>query len=203
MSRPSISAIYRKAMTSLARIDYCLKQSQSIPPVMRGFVAEILMLRLFNILEDSVRETACRVACGVAYRNGTVATPIRRCANLNDALHQFKTYNRTKPLANLLFTNVSHTNKSVQNVISDIESFRVNLSPYGANFEEMRKVRNHIAHRTKSTYSDYKQVIMQRYGAYIKQTPGVFLTSTARSSRPKIEEYYIAIKVIITDITNG
>lgn len=203
MVRPSITAVYNKAILSLSRIKKSMQESQSLPASMQGFVAEILMLRLFSILEESVRETACRVACGVAYRNGAIAAPIRRCNNLNDALNQFKTYNRRRPLQCLRFTNVSQTNDSVKYVISNREPFLVKLSLHSADFDEMRKVRNHIAHRYKNTYQDYKRIIIHRYGAYIRQTPGVFLISTARSTRSKIEEYYIKIKVIINDITNG
>lgn len=203
MARPSITAVHSKAMANLSRINTFLQKGQSIPPSMRGFVAEILMLRLFSILEESVRETACRVACGVAYRNGTVATPIRRCANLTDAINQFKTYNRRQVLQNLRFTNFSQTRKSVINIIPNGEPFLAKLGLHSVDFDEMRKVRNHIAHRYRNTYLDYKQIIIHRYGAYIKQTPGVFLISTTRSPRSKIEEYYIKIKVIINDITNG
>lgn len=46
MARPNITAVHRKAMANLSRINTFLQKSQSIPPSMRGFVAEILMLRL-------------------------------------------------------------------------------------------------------------------------------------------------------------
>lgn len=204
MARPSIDAVYRKAMGKLAVIYNFLQKSRSLPPGMQSFIAEILMLRLFGILEECIRETACRVACGAAYRNVTMAVPIVKCTSLNNALNQFKTYNRgSRTLQYLKFTNVHHTNNSVKYVIPSNEPFLVNLNLYGADFDEMRKLRNHIAHRYKSTYQDYKQIIMRRYGAYIKQSPGVYLISTARSQRPKIEEYYVKIKVIIDEITQG
>lgn len=205
MARPSIAAVYGTAMADLARINNFLQKSQSLPSAtMQGFVAEVLMLRLFSLLEECVCGTACRVACGAAYRNGTMANPLRRCASLNDALNQFKTYNRgSRPLQHLKFTNVHHTNNGVKYVIPPNEPFLVHLNVYGVDFDEMRKLRNHIAHRNKSTYQDYKQIIMRRYGAYIKQSPGVYLVTTARSQRSKIEEYYIKTKVIIDNITKG
>lgn len=170
---------------------------------MYGFVAEILMLRIFSILESSVREVSVRVACGVSYKNGVMTAPRIRCASIQDALNKFKSVGRRTPLDHLKFTNVRNINESIKYIVDNSEPIRVKLAQYSAQFEEMRKVRNHIAHRYKNTYVEYKNVIMNRYGANLKLKPSVFLTSTKRQSRAIIDEYLITVKVIIDDITNG
>ena len=170
---------------------------------MYGFVAEVLMLRMFSILENSVREVSIRVACGVPYKNGVVSTPIIKCSSIPDALNRFKSVGRRKPLTNLNFSNVKHTNDSIKYIINSSEPIRVKLTHYGNEFEQMRIVRNHIAHRNESTYNHFKSVIINKYGAYLKLKPSVFLTSTKRQPRALIEEYLITIRVIINDITDG
>lgn len=203
MARPSILATYDKSMSDLAIVGRYLQKSKHLPPEMYGFVAEMLMLRIFSILENCVREVAARVACGVSYRNGVVSSPIVKCTSIQDALNKFKSEGRRKPLSNLKFTNVNNTNNSIKFVLDNSEPIRVKLSRYGVQFEEMRKVRNHIAHRHKNTYVDYKNVIIGRYGAFLKLKPSVFLTSTKRQPRAIIDEYLIVVRVIINDITNG
>lgn len=203
MGRPSILAIYKKSMSDLAIIGRYLQKSKSLPPEMHGFVSEMIMLRIFSVLESCVREVSARVACGVAYRNGIMATPIIKCTSIQDALNKFKSEGRSKPLLSLKFTNVRHANESIKHIIDDSEPIRVKLSRYGVQFEEMRKVRNHIAHRYKSTHKDYKDVIIERYGAFLKLKPSVFLTSTKRQPRAIIDEYLITVRVIISDITTG
>lgn len=190
-------------MSDLTIVGRYLQKGKHLPPEMYGFVAEMLMLRIFSVLESCVREVSARVACGVSYKNGVTATPIMKCTSIQDAINRFKTEGRSKPLCNLRFTNVSGTNSSIKNIIDSAEPFRVNLSKYGVQFEEMRIVRNHIAHRYKNTYLEYKNVITNRYGAYIKLKPSVFLTSTKRQPKAIIEEYLVTVKIIIDDITNG
>lgn len=203
MARPSIKATYNKSMSDLAVVGRYLQKSKNLPPDMYGFVAEILMLRVFSILEGCVRDVSARVACGASYRNGVISTPIIKCTSIQDALNRFKNEGRRKPLSYLRFTNVNHTNESIKYIIDSSEPIRVKLSRYCAQFEEMRKVRNHIAHNYKNTYVDYKSVIIGRYGAHLKLKPSVFLTSTKRQTRAIIDEYIINVRVIINDITTG
>ena len=203
MARPSILAAYNKSMSDLAIVERYLQKSKHLPPEMYGFVAEVLMLRIFSILESSVREISTRIACGVPYKNGVASTPMIKSTSIQDAINKFKCEGRRNSLQNLKFTNVSGINYTIKYVIDSSEPFRVNLSKYGVQFEEMRKVRNHIAHRYKNTYTDYKDIIKSRYGAYIKLKPSVFLTSTKRQPRAIIDEYLITVRVIINDITDG
>ncbi len=69
--------------------------------------------------------------------------------------------------------------------------------------DEMRIVRNHIAHRASSTYQDYKTVIFRIFGASLRIQPGAFLTSTKRLPRPKIIDYISISKIIVNEITCG
>ena len=202
MARPSILATYNKSIRELLIVERYLLTSKNLPPEMYGFVAEILMLRIFSILESCIREVSVRVACGVSYKNGVMPAPTIRCSSIQDALNKFKSVGRSRPLLYLKFTNVNHTNDSIKYIINNSEPLRVKLAHYGVQFEEMRRVRNHIAHRYKNTFAEYKTVIMNRYGANLKLKPSVFLTSTKRQPRAIIDEYLITVKVIIDDITN-
>jgi len=203
MPRPSIKATYDKAINDIAILERYLQKNNNLPPNMQGFVAEIIMLRLFSILESCIKDTATRVACGSMYRNGCTSTPTILCRSLNDALNKFKSTNRNRPIQYLKFTTVHNANDSVKNIIPAAEPFRHNLNNFGVQIDEMRKVRNHIAHHYKSTFSEYKNVIISRFGAYIKIKPSVFLLSTKRQQRPILNEYIITTKIIINDITKG
>lgn len=204
MGRPSIRTVHSLALSRLSVVDRYLAKAQVLPPDLYGFVAEIMMLRIFSILEYTIRETAMRLACGVPYRDGVAPTHIlHRCSSLNDAINNFKSYNRPNPKLNLQFTNVSNTNDSIKYVIDNTETFCVSLRKYGTAFEEMRKVRNHIAHRTSSTGNGFKDVIRQKYGANLRLKPSIFLVSTKRQSRPIISEYLIIVRIIINEITHS
>lgn len=199
MSRPSINAAYSRAMNHINVINRYLIKSKSLPTDLQGFVAEILMLRLFSVLENCVKDVSVRIACGAAYRNGVPPHPIILCTSISDAEVKFRSGSKKS----IQFSNVHHINESIKHVIDDTEPLRIKLSKYGNVFEEMRKVRNHIAHRTNSTLSKYKEVILSRYGANLRIKPGSFLVSTKRETRAVIDDYSQTIKIIIEDITNG
>lgn len=204
MGRPSIGSVHRKALSRLSIVERFLNKAKNLPSDLYGFVAEVMLLRIFSIIEYTVRETATRLACGVLYRDGNPPSHILcTCASLSDAIDKFKSHNRTSPKRNLQFTNVTHTNDSIKYVIDSNEPFRQKLNAYGVKFEEMRKVRNHIAHRTSSTGTDFKNVIRQRYGGYIKLKPAVFLVSTKRHSPAIITEYLKVAKIMVEDITKS
>ncbi len=204
MGRPSIGSIYSQAISRLSVVDRYLKKAQKLPPELYGFVAEIMMLRIFSIIEFSVRETAVRLACRVPYRDGVTPTCIiHSCSSLSDAIDKFKTHGRRKAKSFLQFTNVSQTNDSIKHIIDNAEPFRQKLNAYGIIFEEMRKVRNHIAHRTSSTGRDFKDVIRQRYGGYVRLKPSAFLISTKRQSKAIINEYLTTANIMINELTKS
>lgn len=67
----------------------------------------------------------------------------------------------------------------------------------------MRKVRNHIAHRTSSTSKDFKDVIRQRYGGYVRLKPSAFLISTKRQTNAIIYEYLTIANIMINELTKS
>lgn len=203
MPRLSITASYNSAINQLNITGRYLAKSKSLSVEMQGFVAEMLMLRLFSILETCVRDVSIKVACGTPYKNGINSNPTIKCKSVNDAIEKFKKEGRRKPLRYLQFANVSQTNDSIKYVINSTEPFRVKLSGYGPIYEEMRCVRNHIAHRTKSTYDDYRKIVKQRYGANLRIKPSSFLISTKRDGVVKIDDYIRTIRILINEITNG
>jgi hypothetical protein len=73
-------------------------------------------------------------------------------------------------------------------------------SVHGNSIDEMRKVRNFIAHRSTSSRSEYRDVIRLTYGANINISSGVFLISDRRSSIPNIDRYITTTKIVLNDM---
>ncbi len=203
MPAPRVRTAYNKAIRDIGVVENYRNKSKSLPPQFQGFIAELLMLRLFGILEKAVNDFACRLACGAAYLNGVVPVPTVLAVSLDDAVNQFKTYNRARTYNHLQFTNVSNANDAIKEVIPAIEPFRKNLNNYGVEFEEMRNVRNQIAHRTRSTYVKYKNVLMRRYGSALRLQTKSFLISTSRERIPVLDQYVTIVKLMIYDMVKG
>lgn len=202
MATPSIRVTYDKAVSDIRILENYRRESLSLDPKFQHFVAEVVLLRLFSIVEISLKETALKLACQAPYRNGTTPNLLKICRSLIDAENQFINYNRTNP-ARLSWTNSKFVKESVKKVIPANKPFRTNLVVHGLILDEMRKVRNHVAHRARSTYTNYMDVVNLTFGAKLNIQPGPFLTSTKRIPRAKIDYYISTAKIILNEITNG
>lgn len=202
MAHPNIRVTYDKALRDIRILENYRRDSLSLEPKFQHFVAEVILLRLFSILEITLKETALKVACKAPYRNGILPSLLKKCNSLSDAENQFTNHNRSSP-ARLKWTNASFIKDSVKKVIPPTEPYRTNLVIHGSTLEEMRKVRNHVAHRARSTFTSYMDVVNMTLGAKLNIQPGPFLTSTKRIPRAKIDFYLGASKIILNDVTNG
>lgn len=202
MPAPSLAATYNKALGDIQILENYRNDSKILEPKFQHFIAEVVIIRLFSILENCIRETALKVACQANYRNGTEPTLTLVCRSTIDAETQFINFNRPRPIR-LKWTKASYVHNSTKEVIPITEQFRIQINNYAALLNEMRRVRNHIAHRTSSTRREYKNVIRHIFGANLKIQPGAYLTSTKRLSNPKIDSYIAISRIMINDITNG
>ncbi|MEQ1621004.1 MAG: hypothetical protein ABL919_06330 [Methylococcales bacterium] len=83
------------------------------------------------------------------------------------------------------------------------EKFITNAQIHGALIDQMRKVRNVLAHNTSSAKADFSEVVRQIYGANIKLTAGAFLCSTRRSPVCNLSRYIASTRIVLSDIAKG
>lgn len=202
MASPRIATTYSSSLSQIKILENYRNSSLALEAKFQHLIAEVILLRLFSIIENCIRETALKLACGSSYINGTHPNPIITCKNMIEASTKFQSFNRRKQIS-LKWTKVTFINKNINEIILPTEPFRTKLTHFSNTYDEMRKVRNHIAHRANSTYTDYKQVITQTFGGQLKIKTGAFLTSTSRLPKAKIDTYFIISKVMINDLTNG
>jgi hypothetical protein len=161
------------------------------------------MLRLFSILEHSISEFAFKFACGALYRNGNSPRVLRLCNSIQDANSQMLSFGRRNPLAYHRWTKDNLIQKSIQNVLDISDSYFLQIQIHANTINEMRIVRNHIAHKSANTKREYHNLLTSLYGGNPRITAGAFLTSTTRHTRANIDKYVLATNVILNDISNG
>ena len=167
------------------------------------FVAEVIMLRLFSILEQSIAEIAYKIVAGASYLNGNSPILLTSARNVAGAKTLLLTYGRRKPVQNLKFTKSKFIRDSVRYVINASDAFVVKSQWHGARIDEMRKVRNHLAHRNTSTRKEYNKVVRSIYGANLRIQTGPFLVSTKRRVPANIDRYIGEVRIIMHDLMNG
>lgn len=203
MPTPKLSITVRNASQAITKLERYRNDSLDLEAKYQQFIAEMIMLRLFSVLEDSVSEIAYKLASGSKYLNGCRPRLRVQAGSMSGSRGLFLSHGRTRPIQNLKWTKARFIRESVQHVISPMDPFIVAAQRNGATIDEMRKIRNVLAHNTKSAKSDYKAVVRMAYGANVKITPGAFLSTTRRNPVCKLNQYLTSTKIILADMVGG
>lgn len=203
MAVARLSITLRNAETAINRLQMHVSEAQVLPPKFQHFIAEMVMLRLFSIFESSIAELAYKLAAGATYTNGNAPALRVQAGSMLGSRALFLTHGRQRARTNLQWTKASYIRESVEHVIPPTERFVFNIQANGQVIEEMRRVRNVLAHRTSSASSKYRAVLRQSYGANVQVTPGAFLTSTSRSNTNKLALYLASTRAILNDAARG
>lgn len=167
------------------------------------FVSEVIMLRLFSIIEFSISEFALKLASGATYKNGTAPLTLVACTSISDAHGKMISYKRKQPLRYLEWTTLKKIETTIKFTLDLSDKFYTNIATHISLIDEMRDVRNHIAHRNAGTAAKYYKQLQLIYGGNPKLTIGAFLMSTVRHPISNLERYIKSTPVILHDICNG
>ena len=203
MPVPRLDVTVRDTTSSLQRLEKFRADSQSLAPAHRYLIAELIMLRLFSIIEGAIENLACKLVAGASYTNGTLPVRLFTAQSMDGARTAMHTYGRTKPLNNLRWTRVRDIRESTGKVLDSSEPFIQYAQAHGNILNEMRLVRNYLAHRSPQSRTGYRQVVRATYGANSRVKIEAFLTSRRRYSTAKIDQYLATAKIMISDLARG
>lgn len=205
MPTPSLVITLRRADSFIDKLHTHKADATAarIEPKYQYFIAEMIMLRLFSIFEHSVAEIAFKLASGARYTNGNQPILNAHAKSMAGARTLFLSHARPRTIQNLKWTTAHHISNSVQHVIPTTESFLRNARAHGAIIDEMRRVRNVLAHNSTTAKNDYLQVVRQSYGANIGISVGKFLTTARNQPTCKIERYILSTKIILAELARG
>lgn len=203
MSAPTLSAALKIFDKNLLKLQQYKAQAVGLEAKYQHIISEMIMLRLFSVFEDAVSDIAFRIVAGAKYTNGNTPAIKARASRISDSRAILLNYGRARPETNLKWTKAKFIKESVEYVIPTNEKFVLNTQAQGAIIDEMRRVRNVLAHNTANARIEFKQVIRTRYGANVKISPGAFLCSTRRFNPCNIDYYILTSKAIIHSVASG
>jgi len=203
MPTVSVNVTYTKKLSEIDKLQNYILNSSGLSAKYQHFISEVVMLRLFSVLETSFSECAFKLACGASYRSGIAPILLHNCRSILDAHSNMLTLGRRRPTIYLKWTRADFIEDSIKNVLDTRDSFFLHITNHSLVIDEMRMVRNHIAHGTTSTRSDYYLVLTRLYGGNPRLNMGAFLTSKTRHTNSNIMRYIQVSKIIINDITAG
>lgn len=157
-------------------------------------IAEVIILRLFDLLVGLIIVVAAKIAQGSVYLDGShpnILVPAVR--SKQNAIKLFSNYGRLKPKNNMRWSTSYEIQKNVGKIIDPNDNFTQVITRYSIAINEIRKVRNRIAHNNQKARNDYQTVISHYYGANLNHIiPGTLLLTDRWNPSPPLLSQYIS-----------
>lgn len=195
-----LAAIHRRHIEASSRLRNLIADAASLTAEHQRLLGELVVIRLFSLTAWLLEATAARLLSGVPYLDGTKPTLLYPSRNVAASLANMKKHGRKKPLPYLKWNSPTDIVNNVKFLLDPNDHFLTALGVHAAFIEEMRHVRNHIAHNTSSTGTHFRAIVKAYYGAYVNSvTPGVLLVSTRHNPRI-INQYLTKSTVAVSDL---
>jgi len=166
-----------------------------LEPAVQKLVAEIIHLRLFSMFENLVSVVPAKLVAGAQFLDGSAPTLMARAKSTKGAEGLFHTHGRNTTKCQLRWSRASDIKDNVKYVIAATDNFVATVDQSGTLIDEVRRVRNRIAHNNSTSRTYYREVVKRHYGAYLNHvTPGTLLL-TPRLSPCLLDQYIRRLRV--------
>lgn len=198
----SLSVNYRDVVDQSVRLEDLYTSLAVLEFTHQKLTAELIFLRLFSLLELHFQSIAMKVLCGAQYLDGTGPILLHTSTNAANALSNILSHGRANPIkqAQLKWSNSQSIQGNIGKLIDRNDNYRQVILNNSALIDDMRFVRNHIAHNNPDTRQKFSPVVTRYYGGYVNTvTPGVLLLSPRRTPCLLVE-YIRSVRIIIGDL---
>ena len=190
----------------LRETDKLLELYANISPLLLTYqkvVAEIIILRLFDLLQNVIKSTTVKIICRARYIDGSNPLLLEPARSSQEALSKMKSHNRRKPRTDLRWSKVKDIKENVRHLINISDHFVTVLDIHASFIEEVRRVRTRIAHNNLASRKNYRLVVRIHYGAFVNSiTPGILLLSPRRKPT-LIEQYLRKARILVKEMVKA
>lgn len=203
MAVAQLSVDWRDVQNQTARLLSLADSLSGLEPNHRKLVAEITLVRLFLLFENSVASVSAKLLMGARYLDGSMPVRLVNARSRQHANELMKTYGRASP-ARLVWTQSSEIRQNLAFSLDSSDPFFNVILNNGSLFSDMRYVRNHVVHSNESTLKNFRKVVRKHYGG-LKQgvSPGLILLTDRFGKRPLLKSYITAIRVLFKDLVRA
>jgi len=199
----SVQVDQRRYDQEVRRLTDLVLHLDQLEPQYQKMVAEIVMLRLCSLLESTIESVASKLLSGSPYADGSPPILLLRSRSMRAAMDNMMTHGRAKPLKYLRWSEAGIIGHNVRNLLDRNDNFATVVTNHGRFLDEMRRVRNRVAHNSAKSRSEFGQVVLQYYGANPSGvTVGVLLKSK-RFAPTLIERYLQGSRVLVRALVKG
>ena len=176
----------------------------SLEPHHRKLVAEMIMVRLFLLGENSISSIFEKLLSGAEYLDGTSPKRFTIATSRSNAATFMKTRGRRVPKRYLSWVQSREIRDNLRFTFHPNDPAFAVLVQNGAVLTEMRYVRNHIVHKSNSTHNHFRKVVRSYYGGLKRgMTPSILLLTEALGKPPLVERYISRYRILMKDLVRA
>ena len=201
MPAASLAASHRTYLAQASRLTSLVPTAHLLASDLKQMLAEMIALQAFYFFELAIEDIAAKIICGARYGDGVVPAVTHSARSIDDALASMRTIGRKRPKGILKWNKVQEINGNVQNVLDTSDHFSGACRTHSARLNEIRIVRNHIAHGNAGTRAEYAGVVQSRLGARPNKLPrpGLFILREFTPNVPLLTDYVVTLGVVLRD----
>ena len=184
-----------RCLLEISSLEGVLSESGSLPPRYRKVVAELIIIRLAVSLENCLSASFYRLASGTVFESGRPAQLHTRAATIPAATILLHSGGRFSWL------NGSELCSTLELAFRDTDPCLSNIRRHSTTLAEIRKIRNHVAHRNRISGRAFRTVVRRVYGRPLNSvSPGTLLLTPRNGSRSLCSALLIGARVLVREV---
>ena len=204
MPKSSLSIDWRDFQTHSDRLQDLVNSLTPLSPLHRKVVAEIVMVRTFLLIENTIASVCAKLLCGADYLDGYVPRRLVSAASIPGARNLIRTHGRGKPKPNVSWTIPREIRDNLVYTLQPNDPLFLAISSHANTLTAMRYIRNHVVHKNRKSRDNFRKIVRMHYGG-IKQgvTPGLLLLKDGFGGAPLIDQYLRQSRVLVRDFVRA
>ena len=203
MPVPSLAVNWREVRHQTERLESLANSLTTLSPEHRKLAAEIILVRLFFLLENTVASVAAKLLIGASYLDGTSPDRLVAARSRQHANDLMKTHGREVG-TKLGWNQSADIRGNLEFTLAPTDPFFGVIENNGTLFTDMRYLRNHVVHSNESTLKNFRKIVRKHYGG-LRQgvSPGLILLTAKFGRRPLLDTYIISTRVMFKDLVRA
>ena len=204
MAVVSLEVDWRRFRDESERLEELASSMETLAVGHRKLVAEIIMIRLVLLAENTISSICMKLLSGADYLDGRRPKRMVAASSKAKAEALMKQFGRTKPTGHLSWLRSREIRRNLKYTLEPTDPLLAVVLNYGALLTDMTYVRNHIAHKSESSRRHFRDVVRKYYGGLKRGvTPGVLLLTEAFGKPVLVTKYIAYYRVLIRELVRG
>jgi hypothetical protein len=190
-----VTTATNRCLDQINTLSGLLSQTTAFQPFYRKIIAELITVRLAVALENCLSGSFYRLASGTSFESGRAPTLHTRAGSIASAQSLLLSG------GGFNWLNGSDLCTALQLPFDPSDPCLNNIRKHSTTLAEIRKIRNHIAHRNRTSGLAFRQVVRRVYGKELNGvTPGTLLLTSRHARRSLCEALLVGSRVMVRDI---